>query len=276
MNDGTAFPFVMLGLGMLGLHELGEFGWSWLLLDVVWATTAAVAIGVAGGALIARIVWKLRGHKHDHPLLDDLIGLGLIGIVYGLCVLLHAWGFLAVFFAAVALRHTELNLARRMGVDPEQLGYGVEQTAGPLSNSSQAAPRIVSSEALVFKEHLERLSELFLVLLVGGMLLPEFWDWRSISLAVFVFVIARPVSVIIGLAGTPCSWRVRGIAGWFGVRGIGSVYYLMYALQQGIPTSLAQDFIQLTLIVVTLSIVVHGISVKPMLNLLWQRKRENI
>jgi NhaP-type Na+/H+ or K+/H+ antiporter len=47
MNDGTAFPFVMLGLGLLGLHELGEFGLHWVLVDVLWATTAAIAIGVA-------------------------------------------------------------------------------------------------------------------------------------------------------------------------------------------------------------------------------------
>lgn len=276
MNDGTAFPFVMLGLGILGLHNLGEFGWSWLLVDLVWATTAAVGIGVAGGVMMGKIVWKLRGRQHDHPILDDLVGLGLIGIVYGVSVLLNAWGFLAVFFAAVALRQTEIKLARLEGITPEELGDGVEQQAGQPNGSSQVELRIVSAEALVFKEHLERLSELVLVLLVGGMLLPAFWDWRSISLAAFVFLVARPVSVIMGLLGTPCSWRVRGIAGWFGVRGIGSVYYLMYALQHGVPKTLAQDLIQLTLIVITLSIMVHGISVKPMLTLLWHRKRKNI
>lgn len=274
MNDGTAFPFVMLGLGMLGLHDLGEFGSSWFLIDVAWATTAAVVIGVAGGALIGNIVWKLRGQQHEHPILDDLVGLGLIGIVYGVSVLLHAWGFLAVFFAAVALRHTELKLARVEGIKPEELGGGVEQETGKASSDAQAERLTVSAEALVFKEHLERLSELVLVLLVGGMLLPAFWDWRSIGLAAFVFIVARPVSVIIGLVGTPCSWRVRGIAGWFGVRGIGSVYYLMYALQQGVPDYLAQELIQLTLIVIALSILIHGISVKPMLTLLWQRKKK--
>jgi len=43
--------------------------------------------------------------------MDDFLGLGLIGVVYGLSVLVDAWGFLAVFFAAVALRQTELKLA---------------------------------------------------------------------------------------------------------------------------------------------------------------------
>lgn len=271
INDGTAFPFVMLGLGMLGLHELGELGWRWLLIDVAWATAAAVVIGVAGGALIGNIVWKLRGQQQNHDVLDDLVGLGLIAIVYGLSLLLNAWGFLAVFFAAVALRHTEVKLARAIGVKAEQLSAGIAEPIASDSNSP-VPQQIVSTEALVFKEHLERLSELMLVLLVGGMLVLDFWNWRTLSLAAFVFVVARPVSVVIGLMGTQTSWRVRGIAGWFGVRGIGSVYYLMYAIQHGVPESLAQELIQLTLIVITLSILFHGTSVKPLLNLLWRKQ----
>jgi NhaP-type Na+/H+ or K+/H+ antiporter len=272
MNDGTAFPFVMLGLGMLGLHELGDFGWRWLLIDMAWATSAAVGIGVAGGATIGNIVWKLRGQQHKHDVFDDLVGLGLIAIVYGLSLLVNAWGFLAVFFAAVALRNTELKLARAIGVKPEQLGAGVAEPIASESSSSPVPPQIVSAEALVFKEHLERLSELLLVFLVGGMLLLDYWNWRTLSLAAFVLVVARPVSVVIGLISTQTTWRVRGIAGWFGVRGIGSVYYLMYAIQHGVPESLAQELIQLTLIVITLSILLHGTSVKPLLKLLWSKQ----
>lgn len=264
MNDGMAFPFVMLGLGLLGLHELGDTGWRWLVVDVVWATTVAIGIGVLSGVAIGKLVWQIRGANAEHDVLDNLVGLGLIAVVYGLSEALHAWGFLAVFFAAVALRHTELKLAHATGVKPEQLDAG---------DDASTAPRpIVSAEALVFKEQLERLSELMLVLLVGGMLFLDYWNWQSVSLAVFVFVVARPVSVAIGLIGTQTSWRVRGIAGWFGVRGIGSVYYLMYAIQHGLPEALARELTYLTLIVVTLSIVVHGISVKPLLNLLWRRR----
>lgn len=241
-------------------------------MDVAWATAAAVVIGVAGGAAIGNIVWKLRGQQQKHDVFDDLVGLGLIAIVYGLGLLVNAWGFLAVFFAAVALRHTELKLARAIGVKPEQLGAGVAEPIASDSSSSPVQPQIVSAEALIFKEHLERLSELLLVFLVGGMLLLDYWNWRTLSLAAFVFVVARPVSVVIGLISTRTSWRVRGIAGWFGVRGIGSVYYLMYAIQHGIPELLAKELIQLTLIVITLSILLHGISVKPLLNLLWRKQ----
>lgn len=265
MNDGTAFPFVMLGLGLLGLHEIGELGWRWLFIDVVWATTAAILIGIAGGILVGISVWKLRGQKHKHEVLDDLVGLGLIGIVYGLSLLLNAWGFLAVFFAALALRQTELKLAEDKGIKPEQLDAGVKKPAETSRDTPVPQP-IVSSESLVFKEHLERLSELLLVLLVGGMLVLDFWNWRSISLALFLFFLARPLSVMIGLIHTDIAMRIRWSIGWFGVRGIGSVYYLMYAIQHGLPKALATDLVQLTLIVIALSILMHGISVKPILN----------
>ncbi len=271
MNDGTAFPFVMLGLGLLGLHDLGELGWRWFFIDIVWATVAAIVIGIIAGIAIGKTVWMLRGPAKKHEILDDLVGLGLIAIVYGLSLLSNAWGFLAVFFAAVALRQTELSLARAVGITPEELGAGVEEPI-VVGKNSPSIPAIVSVEALVFKEHLERLSELMLVLLVGGMLLPQLWDWKSVSLAFFIFFVARPLSVAIGLLGTHTTWRVRGIAGWFGVRGIGSVYYLMYAIQHGVGASLANELIKYTLIVITLSILIHGTSVKPLLDLFWQKQ----
>lgn len=273
MNDGTAFPFVMLGLGLLGLHELGAGGWRWFAVDVVWATLGAIAIGVLCGALIARLVWRLRGRQQKHDVLDDLVGLGLIAIVYGLSLMLEAWGFLAVFFAAVALRQTELNLARSAGIRPEQLNADVAEPMDAALSPDPAPPLIVSAEALVFKEHLERLSELVLVLLLGGMLFLGFWTWRTVSLALFLFIVARPLSVFIGLLGTDTSWRIRGMCGWFGVRGIGSMYYLMYAIQHGLPENLARELIHLTLIVITLSILLHGASVKPLMQHLWRPPR---
>ena len=118
----------------------------------------------------------------------------------------------------------------------------------------------------MFKEHLERLSELMLVLLLGGMMVREYWTWQAVGFALFLFLVARPVSVFIGLIGTSTSMRIRGISGWFGVRGIGSIYYLSYAIQHGLPTGLARELIQLTLVVITLSILLHGTSVKPLLN----------
>jgi NhaP-type Na+/H+ or K+/H+ antiporter len=180
----------------------------------------------------------------------------LIGVVYGLCVMVDAWGFLGVFFAAVALRQTEQKLAKK----PQLL-----LEAEPLPT--------VSEGSLIFKEHLERLSEMVLVILVGGMLFVNSWTWAAVGLALFLFLVARPVSVLVGLAGTGTPWQIRGLAAWFGVRGVGSLYYLMYAIQHGLPEPLTLQLIQLTLIVVTLSIVLHGISVKPLLGMFWRRDK---
>jgi NhaP-type Na+/H+ or K+/H+ antiporter len=223
-----------------------------VLVDVLWATVAGIAIGVAGGVAIAHLAARLRHAYPASERYDDFIGLGLIGAVYGVAVLAHTWGFLAVFFAAVALRQTELRLA----------GDGTAEI-----------PQ-VSASSLVFKEHLERLSEILLVLLIGGTLFLDSWSWRAVGLAAFLFLIARPLSVMGGLAGTRTPWPMRGMIGWFGVRGIGSLYYLMYAIAHGLPERLALEFIHLTLIVVTLSILVHGLSVKPLMLRYW-RARNN-
>jgi len=268
MNDGTAFPFVMLGLGLLGLHELGEVGLHWMLVDVLWATAAGITVGVVAGSGLAHLVSRLRYKHADNGLLDDFLGLGLIASVYGLSVLISAWGFLAVFFAAVALRQTELRLSGGTP-EPQQLQ---NEVLG--AEDDYTSPHCVSEGSLVFKEHLERLSELVLILLIGGTLFLDSWSWRALGFTLFVFTVARPVSVMVGLLGTRTPWRIRGMVGWFGVRGIGSLYYLMYAIQHGLAEDLAVELIHLTLVVVALSILVHGISVKPMMSRFWQRRSE--
>ena len=266
MNDGSAFPFVMLGMGLLGLHELGEFGLRWALVDVLWATLAGIAIGVLSGAALAIFGRKLRSAHPQHKLMDDFLGLGLIGVVYGLSVMVDAWGFLAVFFAAVSLRQTELKLAVADRTSPPQpQAARIEPPATDSSPNGEPVPT-VSLGSLVFKEHLERLSEVMLVLLIGGTLFLDSWSWRAVGLALFLFMVARPVSVLVGLLGTRTSWPLRGMVGWFGVRGIGSLYYLMYAIQHGLPEDLAMELIQFTLLVVALSILAHGTSVKPLMS----------
>ncbi len=57
---------------------------------------------------------------------------------------------------------------------------------------------------------------------------------------------------------------IRGMSAWFGVRGIGSLYYLMYAIQHVLPQDLALELIHLVFITITLSIFIHGLSVKPL------------
>jgi NhaP-type Na+/H+ or K+/H+ antiporter len=275
MNDGSAFPFVMLGLGLMGLHDLGEFSMRWVLLDVLWATAAGVAIGLVAGWALGQASHRLRAYPSGHTLLDNFLGLGLIGVVYGLSLLVDAWGFLAVFFAAISLHQTEHKLAAPLE-RPYQTPLDVTELETESANPNDNSLPSVSAGSLIFKENLERLSEMLLVLLIGGTLFLDSWSMRAMGLALFLFLVARPVSVLIGLLGTPTPWPLRGMVGWFGVRGIGSLFYLMYAIQHDLPEAIALELVSLTLIVVTLSIIVHGISVKPLMSrFLFHRKKSD-
>lgn len=269
MNDGSAFPFVMLGLAMLSAPVGYEMIGTWVLKDVLWSTVSALVVGLVMGRLLAQLVKKQRFLSSEGPLLDDFLGLGLIGLVYGICLLLEAWGFLAVFVAAISLRHSELKLA---GVDTDAPPKAIETAPDYPGRIEVAKPEHnlqMAEGSLLFKEPLERLSELVLVLLLGGMLFFDSWSLRAVGLALFLFVVVRPVSVFLGLLGSGTSFRLRMLVGWFGVRGIGSIYYLMFAIVFGLPEDLSVEFIHITLVVIVLSIIIHGLTVKPMISKWW-------
>ncbi|MGM0451013.1 MAG: cation:proton antiporter [Pseudomonadota bacterium] len=267
MNDGSASPFVVLGLVMLSIPASYDLIGAWILKDLLWSTLSALVVGLVVGNLLARIVLKQRFFSRDGLLLDDFLGLGLIGVVYGICLLLGAWGFLGVFAAAVSLRQSEQTLAGVNEVTDDT--EASPEAPIPPEEPAQQQSRHVSEGSLVFKEPLERLSELVLVLLLGGMLFLDSWSFRAVGLALVLFAIIRPVSVFLGLLGSGTPFRLQMLVGWFGVRGIGSIYYLMFAIVIGLPEDLAVELIHITLVVVALSIVVHGLTVKPMMSRWW-------
>ena len=107
LNDGAAMPFVLLGLGLLGLHDIGAFGWRWLTIEVLWAIPAGVLIGVALGTLIGKLVVYLRSRHRESLDLDEFLALGLMALTYGVAELAAANGFLAVFAAGMALQRVK-------------------------------------------------------------------------------------------------------------------------------------------------------------------------
>jgi NhaP-type Na+/H+ or K+/H+ antiporter len=122
-----------------------------------------------------------------------------------------------------------------------------------------------------FNEQMERIGELVVVLTVGAMLPFAELPAGAVGLLVLLFVAIRPISVWLGLHGAPISRDQRVMVAWFGIRGIGSIYYLMYAIAHGLPRPLAEQLTTITLAAVTVSIVLHGISVRPMMRLYWKR-----
>jgi sodium/hydrogen antiporter len=278
LNDGTAFPFVLLGLGLLGLHDVGAHGWRWLLVDVVWATVSGLAIGSVLGGAVGRLVLHLRRTYKEAVGLDDFIALGLIALSYGMTLLVHGYGFLAVFAAGVALRHLERRETAAAQPTPpahtEALPEpgAMARVAKTIAVHPQHAPAYMAHAMLGFNEKIERMAEVVAVVVVGALLWAVAWRHAVWWFVPLLLLVIRPLAVSLGMAGSRSTPQQRWLIGWFGIRGIGSLYYLAYAINHGLAPVQADVLTALTLSVVVTSIVVHGISVTPLMAL-YERSR---
>lgn len=276
LNDGTAFPFVLLGLGLLGLHEIGGFGWRWVVVDAFWSSVMGPAIGALLGLAVGRLVLYLRREHKEAVGLDDFLAMGLVALSYGVAQLLHANGFLAVFAAGVALRHLEQS--QKTGESSQQ---AVEEAradpdktvAEAVAVDPQHAPAFMAQAVLGFNEQIERIGEVAVVITIGAMLWTVRWHSAGWWLVPLLLLVIRPLAVGLGLLRTSSLTSQRWLIGWFGIRGVGSLYYLMYAINHGVSSQLADQLIALTLAVVVTSIIVHGISVTPMMAAYERAKR---
>jgi NhaP-type Na+/H+ or K+/H+ antiporter len=124
-----------------------------------------------------------------------------------------------------------------------------------------------------FNEQLDRIGEMVGVVLLGLMLASVPWVPAALWFVPLALLVVRPVAVQLGLAGSRTSHSQRRLIGWFGIRGIGSLYYLNYALSHGLPAAHAPGVVGLTVAVVVSSIVVHGVSVTPLMARYRQRQQ---
>lgn len=264
LNDGTAFPFVMLGLGLLGAHDLGQWGARWLLVDLLWSVVAGVGVGFITGTLAARFVTHLRTKRRETVILDDFVALSVIALSYGVALAVHSYGFLAVFAAGLALRRVERISTKGKEPSPRhELSAMAFQDPEKLDPSQ--APAMLANSALVFDEQLERIGEVITVLMVGAMLNLSVLGSRDALAIPFLFFVVRPVAVWLGLLKDQAARSGRGYLSWMGIRGIGSLYYLMYAIQNGAPGDVADRLSGIVIACVCISIIVHGISVAPLM-----------
>lgn len=193
--------------------------------------------------------------------------LGLIALAYGAALLIHAYGFLAVFAAGLALRRVEM----RATGDRAPAGAPAEPERDPA-----AAPAHMAEAVLGFTEQLERIGEVLVVVVLGAMLSLTVFGPEAAWFLPVLFLVVRPLAVYAGLAGSPTGRVQRRLTAWFGIRGAGSVYYLMFAIGRGLPADLAETLTRLTLAAVAVSVVVHGVSVTPLMNWYGRRKEKHL
>ena len=275
LNDGTAFPFVMLGLGLLGLRDLGDGYWRWLTVDLLWAVTGGLAIGALCGYAIGKLVLYLRTKHKEAVGLDEFLMLGLIGVAYGAAQLASTYGFLAVFAAGLALQRSQRQLASQESVavtDAKTEKALAGSRKEKIATDPQLAGAYMTQAVRGFNEQLERIVEVAVVLIVGAMLSLIVLPNNAIFYLLLLFFVVRPIAVALGLAGLHIPRDQRMLIGWFGIRGIGSIYYLLYAIGQGLPATLTEQMLSIVLTAVAASIVVHGISVTPLMNLYSARR----
>ena len=272
LNDGTAFPFVMLGLGLLGVHELGEAGWRWWTVDVLWAVAGGLGLGYLLGTLVGRAIIYLRMRHREALRSDEFIALGLIALAYGAALLCHTYGFLAVFAAGLALRRIDEGSFLAPAAQAEIQDSTFELSPDEQAASGTEAPANMMNAVQRFNSQLESFVEVGIVLAVGVLLATVEFERDVLWFVPVLFLLVRPLAVYTGLIGTQVSGSQRNLMSWFGIRGIGSLYYLLYAINHDIEPALAERLLSITLAVMVASIVVHGISVTPLMQHYEERK----
>lgn len=284
LNDGTAFPFVLLGVGLVGvgigedLHPLGTYGWRWVVVDVIWRVAGGLVIGWFSGCWLARAaVWCRRRMSADAGA-DEMLSIGLIALVYGGALLAGTYAFLAVFAAAVAFRHQELeDNAERS--EAEAMEEAAEETGEVRleheANAPDYAPAILAHDQMEVADALEKLVQVTLVVLVGALILPTLsWDLTPWYAAAVILFIVRPLAVYLTVHRCEVSEPQRALTAWLGIRGIGTLYYLTHAFGYGVADALpeASRFVaDICLATITLSILLHGTSVTPLMG--WYARR---
>ncbi|MBE2315878.1 cation:proton antiporter [Solirubrobacter sp. CPCC 204708] len=232
LNDGLAYPFVLLGIILAGSEADGWLA-DWLLADVAYRVVVAVIVGGALGYGIAALAVWLRDRDLLAPELDGWLAIAAVLVIYGATELVSAYGFLAAFVGGVAFRRYE---------------HGHEYN------------RSVHDGA----ETVEKFGELALILLLGSSLTLDGLQapgWSGWLLAPALLLVARPVSVLIALVGSSMTARERLFVAWFGVRGIGSLYYAAVAVGAGVLSGgEAAVVLWTTVVCIVVSIVAHGVS----------------
>ena len=285
LNDGIAFPFVILGLVLLQHDDNPGWLGDWLLRSVLWAVPAGLLIGYGMGRGIGRLTLALRIRHADSTVSpNDYLALALIALAYVSAESLHGYGFLSVFAAGLGLRHEEVKstgddelpaehlvqpVVGHQNVEPQHAVHGDTEQL----EDTQVAAGIMMGDMLAFGSLVERAMEVFLVTLLGVVLVAH-WDWRALLISGALFCLIRPLSVVAVPWRSVLNGHQRLLIGWFGIRGIGSLYYLFYALNHGLAPSLATLCTDLTLSVVAMSILVHGLSTQPTLAWYEQRKKQ--
>ncbi len=240
LNDGLAFPFVNLAVALAAASVTGEpWATEWVLHSVLWEIAAAVAVGWLVGWVFGWVTFHIPAESKLVQTGDGVIAIAATLIAYGLCEVVQCYGFLGVFVAALAIRH---------------------------AHRSHEFQRDMHD----FAEQIERIAMMVVLLLFGGALVSGLLaplGWAELVAAVLILLVIRPVAGIIGLLSFQANLSEKLTLAFFGIRGVGSFYYLAYGLNH-MEVGEGQRLWAVLGLVVLLSILMHGLTVTPVMRLI--------
>jgi NhaP-type Na+/H+ or K+/H+ antiporter len=232
LNDGLAFPFTHLAIAATAAAGSG-IGWltEWALFGLLTRVTIGAVTGIVLGLLVSRFIFRMPASFGIASSRDGFVVVAITFLAYGVTELLHGYGFLAVFLAALTLRQQERDHPYQKHLHD-------------------------------FAAGLEQLLMTLMLILFGGLVaqgLLASLDVRMVVVAVAVLVLVRPLAGLLSLVGLRIPLAERGAISVFGIRGIGSLYYLAYAVNRHdfSGTTVLWQTVSLTIL---LSIVLHGAS----------------
>lgn len=245
LNDALAFPFVYAAIAMAA-YSAGPANWfgRWLAVDVAYRLVIGLGAGLLIGWLLGRLFFRSRSEtfrlaKHA----EGFVALAATFLAYGLAEVAGGYGFLAVFVCACSIR-------------AEERSHRYHQVLHD------------------FAEQIERLLTVLLLLLFGGAVVSGLLaplSWPAVAVATALVLVIRPLAAGLALRGGPGSVKEKAVMAFFGIRGIGSFYYVSYALAStSFPGS---DAVWATAVfVVIVSVLVHGIAATPVMARLDRRR----
>jgi NhaP-type Na+/H+ or K+/H+ antiporter len=248
LNDGAAFPFVYLAIAIALSQVTGEpFLADWLLVGVAWKIAAGVGIGWLGGKVMGYLTFHLPNRARLSDTQDGFVALGITCLTYGSTELAHGYGFHAVFVAALALRSVERRSAYHDSLHD-------------------------------FAEQIERLV-MMVVLVCFGAAIAEgsifgALTWQVVAMGILILFVVRPLSAWVGLAGYRAPALEKGVIAFFGIRGLGSFYYVAYALGQAEFERTQILWVTVSFVVLA-SIILHGILVTPIMRRIDAKRSAN-
>ena len=236
LNDALAFPFVYLAIFLATKVAPSEWVWTWLAWDLVGKTVIGAVAGWVIGRLVGAALYRVRIGEHRLVgYAEPAAAVATLLLAYGVGELVGGWGFLAVFCAALGVRAAERHDEKH-------------------------------ARAHEFIEFTEHLLTLLILLVIGASFISDAvfrLEWSHAAVAAGVLFVIRPLTAWIALLGDRKLRRPeRLFVAAFGVRGVGSLFYLCYAMGYFSKDDGWSLWPAVSLVIVA-SIVLHGAASSP-------------